>query len=68
MPIAAAISRNRTKPFNVIRALDTDISLCCSVRQRSLQIQATVNAMRSVFDPQTVEPPKLAASFETLKL
>jgi LacI family transcriptional regulator len=38
-------SRLKSKQRNVIRVLDTRMTLCCSVRQRSLQIQAATGAM-----------------------
>jgi hypothetical protein len=43
--IAVPASRSKTKNCQVIRALDTGMTLCCSVRQCTLSIQAAARTL-----------------------
>jgi len=63
----AAEVRNKTKMIDVIRALDTGISLCCSVRQHSLEIQASDQLETSSIGSPHITVDR-AGNLETLKL
>jgi hypothetical protein len=47
MAIAISTSRSKIKPFDVIRALDTGMTLCCSVRQCTLSVQALTRTLKT---------------------